>query len=774
MISAYAAWVVRRRWPVIMVVLAAALIAAAGALQLQFSTDYRVYFSDRNPELRAYNDLQDTYAKEDNILLVLAPRAGRVFTPEMLGAVRELTAAAWKVPFATRVDSVTNFQHSAADGDDIVVRDLVRRNGVISRAAATEARRIALAEPLLAGRLVSRDGRATGININLTLPQKDLDEVPRAMTEARRLVETFRAKFPNVRIAVTGAVALDHAFVEASEHDLATLIPLMYLVVVLGVAVFLRSLAGTAVTVVVVALSAAAAMGLAGWMGYLVNPASAVAPVVITTVAIADSIHILVTMFRELRRGAGHTAAITEALRINFQPVLLTSVTTAIGFLSLNASDSPPFHDLGNIAAMGVAAAWLFSIVLLPALLAVLPMRPGRAVATGGGAMERLAEFVIARRRVLLWGMAALSVGLATGIPRIDLNDQFVSYFDRSIPFRADTDFAMERLTGIYTMEFSLSAGEAGGIARPDFMKTVDGFAGWLRTRPGVIHVHALSDVMKRLNRNMHGDEAAYYRLPEGRELAAQYLLLYEMSLPFGQDLKNQISLDKSATRVVATLENITTREARSLEAEAEDWLARNMESARPTEATGPLMLFAYISERNIRSMLSGTVLALVLIALCLVAALRNLRLGLISLVPNATPAVIAFGVWGFTVGEVGLAASVVTAVTLGVIVDCTVHFLSKYQRARREQGAGPEDAVRHAFATVGTALWVTSAVLIAGFAVLALSAFQVNQVLGLLTALIVFIALVTDFLLLPPLLIAIDRARAAESEGNLAQVANS
>ena len=335
----------------------------------------------------------------------------------------------------------------------------------------------------------------------------------------------------------------------------------------------------------------------------------------------------------------------------------------------------------------------------------------------------------------------------------------------------------MEKLSGIYTMEFSLDSGAAGGIAAPAFLARLEAFADWLRARPVVVHVSALSDVMKRLNRNMHGDDPAQYRLPATRELAAQYLLLFEMSLPRGLDLNNQIDLDKSSTRVVATLQNITTRQARRLEADAEAWLARNMAGGAavdPPQATGALVLFSYISERNIRSMLNGTALALVLIALCLVAALRNVRLGLISLVPNATPAAIAFGIWGYAVGEAGLSASVVTAVTLGVIVDNTVHFLSKYQRARREQGAGPEDAVRYAFATVGTALWVTSAILIAGFAVLALSSFQINQTLGLLTVLIVAVALATDFLLLPPLLIAIDGAKAGAAEGRLAGMADS
>ena len=231
------------------------------------------------------------------------------------------------------------------------------------------------------------------------------------------------------------------------------------------------------------------------------------------------------------------------------------------------------------------------------------------------------------------------------------------------------------------------------------------------------------------------------------------------MSLPYGLDLNNQINVDKSSMRFLATLENITTREARVLKQNSEAWIADNI-PASATEATSPFVMFAYISERNIQSMLFGTGLALVLISLSLIVALRSLRIGTLSIVPNVIPAVMAFGIWGLLVGEIGLASSVVAATSLGIIVDDCVHFLSKYLRARRERGASPEDAVRYAFATVGRALVVTSAVLVAGFAVLALSAFQLNQSLGLLTALAIFAALVADFLLLPPLLLAIDKEK--------------
>lgn len=271
------------------------------------------------------------------------------------------------------------------------------------------------------------------------------------------------------------------------------------------------------------------------------------------------------------------------------------------------------------------------------------------------------------------------------------------------------------------------------------------------------MHVDALTDTMKRLNRNMHADQSSWYKLPDERPLAAQYLLLYELSLPFGLDLNNMINVDKSSTRLRVTMKNMSSNDVLALEVRADEWIKQNLPEYMRSKGSSSTIMFAHIGARNIRSMLLGTTVALLLISLTLIVALRSIKIGLISMVPNLIPAAMAFGLWGLLVGNVGLALSVVTSMTLGIIVDDTVHFLSKYLRARREEGLSPEDAVRYAFTTVGMALVVTSVVLIAGFLVLSLSAFELNSSMGLLTAITIGFALAADFLLLPPLILMME-----------------
>jgi predicted RND superfamily exporter protein len=754
----YGEWLVRWKIPVLIASLLLVALCASGARFLSFKTDYRVFFSEDNPQMQAFEQLQNTYTKTDNVLFVLAPKDGRVFTPETLATITWLTEQSWQLPYSIRVDSITNYQHTRAEEDDLIVDDLVPDTGNLDEAALQSIHDIAVNEPLLVNRLISGNGQVTGVNVTIQLPDNGTGkEVPAVTAFARDLVKQVQAENPNLDVYLTGMVIMNNSFPEVSIRDQQTLIPMMFAVVILTLVLLLHSFTATLATFLVIIFTILTAMGLAGWMGIALTPPSASAPTIILTLAVADCVHILVSFLHDMRRGLDKTSAIIDSLRINLQPVFLTTVTTMIGFMSMNFSDAPPFRDLGNIVAMGVGVAFVLSVGFLPALMMLLPVRVKVGKTRRAMAMDRFADTVIERRNFLFWGMGIIVVALVIFIPRNELNDEFVKYFDKSIDFRNATEFATTNLTGIYTIDYSLGTGESGGISEPDFLRDVERFANWYLQQPGVLHVNTLTDIMQRLNKNMHADDPDWYRLPDQRDLAAQYLLLYEMSLPYGLDLNNQIDIGKSATRLTVSLESMSTNELLALEEKAQLWLMENTPEMH-TSGASPSVMFANIGYRNIRSMLKGTTIALVLISLILIIALRSVKIGLLSLVPNLVPAAMGFGLWGLLVGEVGLALSVVTGMTLGIVVDDTVHFLSKYLRARRERGMDSTEAVRYAFSTVGMALWVTSLVLIAGFMVLSQSAFKLNSDMGLLTAITIGFALAADFLFLPPLLMKVDK----------------
>ena len=751
MIELYTRWIIRWRYFVVLATIAVVFASTYGGQFLGFSNDYRMFFGDDNPQLIAFEKMQKTFNKNDNILFVVTPKSGKVFTRETLAVIKDITEEAWQVPYSTRVDSITNHQHTSAEEDDLIVDDLVIDPNALTDSELLKIRSIAINEPMLVHRLISPDSKFAGVNTTIQLPGLALDEVPKAVAFARDIKQRMLEKHPSVEIRLVGLAVMNNAFPEASQDDVANLYPLALGFIVLTLLFLLRGISATIATFIMIVFSILTAMGLAGWSGIMLSPPVMSAPIMILTMAVADAVHLLVTMRHELAGGKDKNAAMIESMRVNFRPILVTTVTTILGFLSLNFSDAPPFHDLGNIAAMGVAAAFIFSITFLPAIVSILPAS-GKHEVAGKDLMINFGEFVIAKQKPLLFGNALIILILASMVPLNELNDQFVNYFDEEIEFRRDSDYAAANLTGVYYIDYALGTNESGGISDPGYLAKVDKFSQYLRSLPEVIHVQTITDTFKRLNKNMHGDDPGWQRLPEERELAAQYLLLYEMSLPYGLDLNNQIDIDKSATKIAVTLKTLTSNEVIAFDEKTKQWLQENTTSITPY-SSGPTIMFAHLGKRNINSMLTGTTVALFCISLVLIFFLGSLKYGFISLLPNLTPALAAFGIWGLTVGQVGIGLSIVTGMTLGIVVDDTVHFLSKYLRARREKGLSTEDAVRYAFKSVGLALVVTSLVLVAGFMILAQSHFDLNSSMGLLTSVVIMLALLIDLTFLPALL---------------------
>ncbi len=757
MLVRYTEWILKWRYLVILLSLIMVGVIGSGAPKLMpFSNDYRVFFSKDNPQLNAFEDLQGTYTKDDNVMFVISPKNGNIFTPENLSAIQAITKEAWQIPHSIRVDSITNFQHTYAEEDDLIVDDLILEPTSMTKEQLDYAQKVALKEPALAARLLSLNSAHTGINVTVQLPGIDqMIENPATVAYARKMLAEAKVKYPDIDFRLAGMVMMNNAFPEASQADGQTLIPMAFGLIAIVLLLLLKGFSATVATIILVLCSIIIGMGAGGHFGIKLTPPSASAPIIILTIAIAGAVHLLVTMLQEIHKGMSKHDAIVESMRVNFMPIFLTTITTAMGFLSLNSSDAPPFGDLGNMSTFGVLGAFLLTITFLPAIMFILPIHAKHFIA-GTGMMDKLGNFVVEKRNALLMLFTTIVLIFIAMIPQNDLNDVFVKYFDESIEFRRDTDFTTENLTGTYTIAYSLNSGEKEGVSRPEFLAQVEKFTDWYEMQDEALHVSTITDTFKRLNKNMHGDDESYYKLPESKELAAQYLLLYEMSLPYGLDLNNQIDVAKQSTKVNVVLKTISSNELLALEQRANDWMQQNTPDIMANGAS-PSIMFAHIGRRNIISMLTGTTIALALISLVLIIALKSVKYGLISLIPNLFPAGVAFGIWGLAVGEVGLALSIVTAMTLGIVVDDTIHFMSKYIRARKEKGLDSQQAVRYAFKNVGVALWVTSAVLISGFMVLSQSNFELNSGMGLMTSIIIAVALILDFLLLPPLLMAID-----------------
>jgi len=751
-------------WTVVASVAVIAALAAGMQHLIVVDVGIRNHFNDNDPQLVKLEQFEEAYAVSDSVLVVVAPTGDTIFTREALLSIEKLTDALWWTPYATRVTSITNHSHSEGNEDGLVVEPLVQDASSLDEIEVHRVQTIALSSQEIAGRLVSRDGRLAGLVISLALPEEDREKKKLEVVNALYgLVNEQRSANPDIEYHIYGELLLDQTIRKALDEDMSVLAPVAFLTMMLVAIVVLRSIWGGLGILAMLIAVMASGFGFAGWIGLKFYAESAAALFVLMAIAVAHSVHLVQGMTKGMHRGMERKAAIINALEINGRPIFLTSVTTAIGFLSLNFSEMPPFQVMGNIVAVGSMCAFVYSVTLLPALLAVMPMRTPAKVENGVEVFDRLGNFVVSKSTVLLGVFAVLSLVSAIGVSRIELNDNNLKLLDESYELRRSADFINRNFSGLDTLEYSLRSGREGGVTDIDYLHQVDAFARWLREQPEVSHVTSIVDILKRLNQNLHGGADGSYALPKNSDLAAQYLVLYEFSLPVGLDLNNLMKFDRSASRMTVVIKFMSVREQIELDNRALIWLQENAPEIQ-TGATGVTMVSAYSVMRNIVKMLVGTVIAMSIVSVVLIFVFRSVRLGLLSLVPNFLPAIIAMGFCGYAVGTVSIAASIVTAIAFGIIVDDTIHLLSNYLRMR-DEGKTPAEAIVPTFKQVGKPLLVTTLIFALGFLVFGASGLATNQTLGVLVGLTIVIALVADFLLFPALLVVFDRRRSSSNE---------
>lgn len=754
---------VRYRWLFFVASLLLMAFIMAGFRQFIFDASPRIYFEEDFQPYKDYEMLEDTYGRDFKVFFMVSSiDDADLFAPHHLQALLAMTEAAWQLPFVRRVDSLTNFQYTHSIDDELYVDSLIEADQLGDEALLEQRRQYALHDPDIIGRLLTADGRHASLTLSLTMTgdQAQGKDAGLLVEKAYQLEESIKAAYPGIDIAVTGNLLSTYHNVKVAERDITVMVPLMFGLMFLFLGVLFRSISSVLVSLLIASFAAVGALGLGAWFGITFSMLAINALIISITVAVAHCIHIFTQLFQELKTRP-KMEALEHSLRINFFAVSMTSLTTIIGFLSLNTNDLPPAVALGNAAALGTALAWLFSLTMLPALVGLLPFKAH----SGGeyrveGWMVRLADIVIRHKYLLVIGMTLITVLMVHFSFSNALNDRLTETLHEPHIFRSDNHAIDQHFGAMYVNNYEMDSGEENGISDPAYLKAVESLVDYLRSQPEIASVYSFTDVIKRLNRSMHNDDPAYYLIPDDRELIAQYILLYEMSVPYGLDLNNQITLDKRKSIVIVSTPSQDTASNIELDQRINRWIDANMPEHLRAKNISLSTIWSYLTVHSLQNSLEGSILALALISLILLFMLRSLRYGLISLIPNIMPAAFGFGFWYLYSGDVGLGLTCVTIITIGIVVDDTVHFLIKYKKALQDNQGDAEQAVRDTFRMVGPAVFITTVVLCAGFLVLATSKIIINSALGQVTSAILLAAFFLDILLLPALLLLFDGKR--------------
>ncbi len=747
------AWLQRRKMPVFIAAFVLFALGVAGMQRLVYDPDVLVYFDHSMPERRDFELIEGRFGRTNEIVFVLRARqGGSMLDPDRVAAIRLLEGRARALPRAIAVRSplslVSEGTAASASVDAAAIRSTAAKAGFAARSVLSEDETVAAVAAVFPRS--SRD-------------DLDLAEVTSA---ARALEDEFRRLYPDIEILATGRLMIDRAFLIESQQEVYAYAAMQIGILALILLVTFRSIYAAATLMAVVLIAGPVTLGALGWAGVALNGISSAASTVLLGLAVATGVHIVLAWQKAMSGGGDRLAAVTHAMTINAAPVTLSVVTTIVSFLCLNLAASPPFGQLGNVVSFGLVIVLVFSFTLLPALLLVLPAKAASGALSLTPAMRRLSRLVICRRRALAVIFALLSVASVTGLTQIQFDDTFAHYFDDRFEVRRATDLFEEKLSGTIFIDFSVPIADSAGPFGREHLVRLKQFTDWLATRPefaGAVSLLTVSEKMGPQGPAPEGPDNLRAWFQTDAAMRRIYDRMRSEGLIRLTDQAEQFSRVNVVLRGVSSSETLAfTRDAK---AKAEDIFGA------PIVATGLPILSAQLSIDSTRTMFVSMVVALAGVSLLMLIALRNIRLGLISLLPNILPAVAAMGLWGFLVGQVSFAATVVGALTFGIVVDDTVHLMMRYQAARR-RGLGARRAIRESILSAGVAVLVTSVALALSFAVFTLSGFLVNQHLGWLTGLTLVIALLADLLFLPPLILLaeqgkIRRAVPAEDEAD-------
>ena len=757
----FAKLLIKYRYLSIGLVLIAVCLLATGLTKLTFNPDLETYFPEGHPAVIRYNEIDDMFIPTDNLIIAVHSNEGTLFNGDSLKVIEELTKKSWTIPYSVRVDSLTNYSYVKSVNDDLIVEPFIEEAEKKSIEFFEKRENLVAGEDIIYKSLISEDKKTSVVSIIVDPPGPNKeDQNSELINYILGFIEPIKESNENLDIRLLGNPYLDYISPRIVKAEMPVVMPLMLLLIFFIVFLMIRSYVAVLATFVVILMSLIATFGSIGILGSPLNQMVTTIPILIITLALADCIHLFSIYFQNRVKGISSKESMEKSLEMNIQPLFLTTISTCIGFLCLNFIEVAPLRDFGNAVAIGIGFAFIFTIFFIAPIVSFFEVKTASKVTKQTRFSTSVGSFILKNGNKLIFSITSISFLILLCIPMNELDENPTQmYAEGFTSFSSDTLWLDEKLSVTFPVNF-LATNKEGQVSDPDFLKILDKFSVWLEEREQVNHVTSLANNMKNLNKSMHGDDPEWKKIPENADLSAQYLFFYEMSLPMGLDLNSSISQDRKSTKISATLKDMSANEFKEFNNEVLGYLHQNNLENMISEPSSFRVIFTYMVEAIVNSLLYGLFIGILLITLIIGLFFRSYLLPALSIFPNILPIGMGFGLWGLFVGDVGFMVAVGMGSTLGVIVDFTVHFLSKYELARKEFKKSVEESVIYSFETVGFALIIMTVVLALGFSVLNLVTFIPIQDFAKFSVICFIGGLIINFLFLPNLLMKFDKRK--------------
>lgn len=723
--------------------------------QIEMDFSAQSWFEEDDSYILQLKEFERTFGSDEQVVIVLELDEPRVFTPEIVEAIHEITESLWLVPQVVRVESLTNYYWSYADGDDIITEPFLPDDQLSDSIFLKERQKEALEHKVINGVYVSQDLKSALIYGRIALSPTSTSDFERISHAVKELVEKYNDD-QRFTLHQLGEPILSESFQSISFRDLSVMAPFLIIFILIYLTVIFKTAIGVLIPMVVIVFSTGFTMGITGLWGVKVNTLTFVLPSVLIAISIADSVHLMTTFFGNYFKGQHIKESLRLSLDKNIYPIFLTSISTGIGFLSLKSSHVVPVADLGVLAAIGTMSAMYFTFFLCPPLL-MWTLKNHYQHSSQDRQLLVSKEFIHSYLEVVdrfKVAIITLSFGLIVTFGYFAIKNQVDSnpydYFKSSHPISKANQFILKAFGGVSGPEIIIDSGESNGIKDPDFLRLVEEFQEWIISQNYVNNVMSIVDIVKEMNQALFGGDPDEFRIHEKRDVIAQEIFLYTLSLPQGMGLHHLVDMEDRKIRLSILWELQSSSESLKKIKVIED---KAKELGLNIQVTGKAILFQRMNDYVVSTFFTSISMALVLITFILIFVFKSLKVGLLSLVPNFVPIIMGAGFLTILGVPIDIGCAIVASVTLGIAVDDTIHFLTHYNKLLK-MGLSRFDALVEVISTTGMALLVTTLILVSCFGVFIFASLTPNINFGLLCGFVISLALICDFLIIPALVL--------------------
>lgn len=733
----------------------------------------RIWFDRDHPEIQKLDQFEQQFGSDTFISLGLHSEKG-VFQKEILETLKQVTDEMWQVDNVIRVESLSNYNYIEADGDDIIIEPFVSDSSDFSKQGLMSLKNKALSDDVLPDFFVSPDATYTIIYAYMipSLHGEDPD-FSVVVDQVREIIKKYQKE--DLNFYITGPAAGNNAFREVSASDNIVLIPFMFAFLLSLLFLQFRSFSAVIFPLGLIVTTIGATFGLMGHLNIIFNSLLSAIPGVLLAICIADSVHILNSFFYYRNHGQDSKNSILYSLTKNAQPTLLTSVSTAISFFSITHTDLAPIRDLGILSGAGTLIAWTFTYLFLGAVFSLMSKTLDRYPVKSfhfddllhrgkkhhemsdqekRASSLKKAKLIFKFRWPIFLTFTFLCIGSVFIAIQNEVNSDPMKYFHHTVPLRQAYDFTSTKLDGLRGIELVVDSGRAEGIKDPDFLRRLDAYMNKIVEDPNVTRVRSVREIIKKMNQTLHAGDPKEYRIPDSSEAVGQLLFLYTMGLPQGMDLNNQYTLDARRLRIKVSWDIATSKES---EMKSKELIEIAKDFNLQVDSGGNAPIYLSMNTKVVETFFSSMAMALVLVSLLLFIVYRDLFISVLSMLPNVVPLIFGGALMELLDKPIDIGTSIVSTVCLGIAVDDTIHFISSYKQYRK-QGHDPLNAIAETFLITGNALIVTTLLLVVGFGSFVFAEFVPNRNFGILCSMILAMALITDLVFLPALLLIADR----------------